>query len=62
MILATEEVITTTLNIISATTKLILATEEVITDTLMVISAITKDILAQTNWCYLNHDKGDIDH
>ena len=34
MILPTEELITTTLNIISETTKVVLATEEVITATL----------------------------
>ena len=42
MILTTEGVITATLNLISATTKVILAIEEVITASLKVISAITK--------------------
>ena len=42
MILSTEEVITETLNVISASTKVILATEEVISTTLKTISAATK--------------------
>ena len=42
MILTTEDVITGTLKVISATKKLILTTEEVITATLKVISATTK--------------------
>ena len=48
MILATEEVISTTLKTISAATKVTLATEEdlVITATSKVISASTKVILA----------------
>ena len=46
LILSTEEVITATLKVISATTKVILATEEVIITTLKVISATTKVILA----------------
>ena len=46
MILTTEEVITTNLKIISASTNVMLATEEVIIVTLNVISAITKVILA----------------
>ena len=48
MILSTEEVITETLNVISAATKVTLATEEdlVITATSKVISASTKVILA----------------
>ena len=37
MILATDEVLTTTLKVISATTTVILATEEVISVTLKVI-------------------------
>ena len=37
MILTTEEVITATLTVISATTKVILTTEEVITTTLHII-------------------------
>ena len=43
-----EEVITTTLKIISATTKVILTTEKVTTDNLKVISVTTKMIL--TTW------------
>ena len=46
MILSTEEVITATFKVISATAKVILATEEVITTTLKVISASAKVILA----------------
>ena len=46
VILTTEEVITATLNVISATAKVILAAEEVITATLKVISAIMKEIVA----------------
>ena len=46
MILSTEEVITETLNVISASTKVILATEEVISTTLKTISAATKVTLA----------------
>ena len=42
MFLATENVITGTLKVISATKKLILDTEEVITATLTAISATTK--------------------
>ena len=38
MILTTEEVITETLNVISASTKVILATEEVISTTLKKLS------------------------
>ena len=45
VILTTEEVITATLKMISATTKVILATEEVTTATLKVISVTTKVIL-----------------
>ena len=46
MILTTEEVITETLNVISASTKVILATEEVISTTLKTISAATRVTLA----------------
>ena len=46
MILTTEEVITETLNVISASTKVILATKEVISTTLKTISAATKVTLA----------------
>ena len=46
MILTPEEVITTTLKVISGTTNVILATEEVITAILDGISAIKKVILA----------------
>ena len=52
MILASEEVITATLNVIhviSATTKDILDNEEVITTSLKVISAATKVILVTNN-------------
>ena len=45
VIFATEDVIRTTLKVISATTKVILTTEEVITAILKVISATTKVIL-----------------
>ena len=45
VIFATEEVIRTTLKVISATTKVILTIEEVITAILKVISATTKVIL-----------------
>ena len=41
MILATDEVLTAILKVISATTTVILATEEVISVTLKVISATT---------------------
>ena len=46
LILATDEVLITTLKVITATTKVILSTEEVIIATLNVISATTKVILA----------------
>ena len=46
MILTTDEVITTILKFISATTKVIFATEEVITTILKLISATAKVILA----------------
>ena len=46
MILTTEEVITETLNVISASTKVILATDEVISTTLKTISAATRVTLA----------------
>ena len=45
MILITDEVITTILKVISATTKVTFATEEVIRTTLKVTSATTKVIL-----------------
>ena len=48
---ATEDVITTTLNIFSATTNVILTTEKMTTATLKVISATTNVILATNNWC-----------
>ena len=46
MIFATEEVIRSTLKVISATKKVILSTDEVITTILKVIPATTKVILA----------------
>ena len=46
MILATEEVVTITLKVISATIKLILATDEMHITTLKVIAATTTVILA----------------
>ena len=49
MILATDEVLITTLKMISATTIVILATEEVISVTVKVISATTKVILTTNN-------------
>ena len=49
MILATDEVLITTLKVISATTKMILDTEEVISVTVKVISATTKVILTTNN-------------
>ena len=49
MILATDEVLTATLKVISATTTVILATEEVISVTLKVISATTKVIFTTNN-------------
>ena len=42
VILTTEEEITATLKVISATTNVILASEEVITATLQIMSATTK--------------------
>ena len=49
MILATDEVVTITLKVISATTKVILDTEEVISVTVKVISSTTKVILTTNN-------------
>ena len=73
MILSTKEVITETLNVISASTKVILATEEVISTTLKTISAATKVILATEEdlvmfcdhsdfKCYLSLYKSDLGH
>ena len=50
LILTTKKVITVTLSVISATTKVTLTTEEVITTTFKVISATTKVILATEVW------------
>ena len=64
MIFTTDEVITTILKGISATTNVILTTEEVITAILKVISATTKMIMASeelipaTN--YVSHYKSDL--
>ena len=44
MILTTEEVITATLKVISATTRVIMTTEEVIIATLKIMSATIKAI------------------
>ena len=52
MILTTKEVITATLKVILATTKVIFTTGIVITATLNVISAITKVNLALKYWCH----------
>ena len=49
MILATDEVLITTLKVISATTTVILATEKVISIFVKVISATTKVILITNN-------------
>ena len=49
MILATEQVITTTLTVISVTIKLILATEEVITATVI---DIKKGLRLGPPYCY----------
>ena len=62
MILATEEVITTTLKVISSTTNVILATEEVITATLKVISATANVILATEEVSDHCHFKADLSH
>ena len=60
MISTTEEVLTATLKVISATTTVILATEEVISVTLKVISAITKVFLITNN--LMSARKSDLGH
>ena len=60
MSLATDEVLTATLKVVSATTTVILATEEVISVTLKVISATTKVILTTNN--LMSAGKSDLGH
>ena len=60
MILATDEVLTATLKVISANTTVILATEDVISVTLKVISATTKVILTTNN--LMSARKSDLGH
>ena len=60
MILATDEVLTATLKVLSATTTVILVTEEVIPVTLKVISATRKVILTTNN--LMSAGKSDLGH
>ena len=65
MMLATQEVVTITLNVISIIIKTILATGEVLITTLKVISATTTVILATNNLISarksgLGHKKNDL--